>query len=150
MRIKRLSFKGLMAGLLLAVSACTATYQNHGYVPAEEELAEIVVGVDTRATVDDVVGAPTSSALLNDEGYFYVRSRVRTFGARRPEVVERQVLAISFTDQDVVENIETFGLEDGRVIALSRRVTEGGVNNLNFLRQLLGNLGQFDPTDFLN
>lgn len=150
MRVKSLKYKGLLASLLLVLAACSATFKNHGYVPDEDQLSEIVVGVDTRATVDDLVGPPTSQALLNAEGYFYVRSRVRTFGARRPEVVERQVLAISFSEQDVVENIERFGLEDGRVVALSRRVTDGGIKDLSFLRQLLGNIGQFDPSEFLN
>lgn len=150
MHVKSLKIVGVVIGLAIAVSACSATFQNHGYIPPQEDLDEIVVGVDTRATVDDVVGAPTSRTLLQDGGYFYVRSRVRTFGARRPEVVERRVLAISFDDQEVVENIETFGLQDGRVIALSRRVTDGGVDNLTFLRQLLGNLGRFDPGEVFN
>ena len=150
MHVKSRKILGLLGGLLLALSACTATYKNHGYVPLDEDLDEIVIGVDTRATVDDLVGAPTSRALLNDEGYFYVRSRVRTFGARRPEVVERQVLAISFDDQDIVQNIERFGLEDGRVVTLSRRVTDAGISNLSFLRQLLGNLGQVDPSQIFN
>ena len=147
MRTKRLKFTGAVAGVCLLMSACAATFDNHGYVPAEEDLSEIVVGVDTRATVEDLVGTPTSRALLRDEGYYYVRYRVRNFGARRPQVVERQVLAISFAEDGVVQNIERFGLEDGRVITLSRRVTDGGVDNLSFLRQLLGNLGQFDPAD---
>ena len=139
----------ILVGVILAVSlsACSARYRNHGYVPPEEDLAEIVVGVDTRATVDDIVGAPTSTALLQDGGYFYVRSRVRTFGTRRPEIVERQVLAISFSEDDVVKNIERFGLEDGRVVVLSRRVTDSGVDDSTFLRQLLGNIGRFDPAD---
>lgn len=150
MHVKSRKSVGLLAGICLLIAGCTATYKNHGYVPLEEDLAEIVVGVDTRATVEDLVGAPTSRALLNDEGYFYVRSRVKTFGARRPEVVERQVLAISFDGEDVVENIERFGLEDGRVVTLSRRVTDGGISDISFLQQLLGNLGQFDPGSFVN
>jgi outer membrane protein assembly factor BamE (lipoprotein component of BamABCDE complex) len=127
------------------VSACTATYRNHGYIPPEEELQELVVGIDTRASVEDVVGSPTAGGLLEGGDFYYVRSTVKTFGPRRPEVVDRQVLAISFDESGVLRNIESFGLEDGRVVTLSRRVTETSGTNFSFLRQLLGNLGRIGP-----
>lgn len=133
--------------VLTATAACTATYRNHGYVPPQEDLQNIVVGIDTRATVDDVIGPPSTSGLLSDGDYYYVRSRVKNFGARRPEVIERTVLAISFDAADVVQNIETFDLSDGRIVRLSRRVTDNSVEGNGFLRQMLGNIGQFDPSE---
>jgi len=126
----------------LTVAGCAAQYRNHGYVPAQEDLDEIIVGVDTRDTVQQTVGSPTSAGLLNDSGYFYVRSRVRSFAYQRPEVVEREVVAISFDQAGVVENIERFGLEDGQLVVLDRRVTKGGDVSPNFLRQLLGAIGR--------
>lgn len=136
---------GLAISAILLTSACVASYRNHGYIPDEELLSEIVVGVDTRDSVAETVGSPTSSGVLNDSGYYYVRSRVRSFAYTAPQVVERQVLAISFDDGGVVQNIERFGLEDGRVIALERRVTESSVVDRTFLRQLLGSLGRIAP-----
>lgn len=133
--------------VLTATAACTATYRNHGYVPPQEDLQNIVVGIDTRATVDDVIGPPSTAGLLSDGDYYYVRSRVKNFGARRPEVIERTVLAISFDAADVVQNIETFDLSDGRIVRLSRRVTDNSVEGNGFLRQMLGNIGQFDPSE---
>lgn len=133
--------------VLTAAAACTATYRNHGYVPPQEDLQNIVVGIDTRATVDDVIGPPSTAGLLSDGDYYYVRSRVKNFGARRPEVIERTVLAISFDAADVVQNIETFDLSDGRIVRLSRRVTDNSVEGNGFLRQMLGNIGQFDPSE---
>lgn len=135
----------LLAGSL---SACTATYRNHGYVPTEDELAEVVVGIDTRDSVAESVGTPSSGGVLNDSGYYYVRSRVRHTGLRAPEVIERELVAISFSETGVVENIERFGLQDGRTIRLTRRVTESSISNRGFLRQLLGNLGNFSPEQF--
>jgi outer membrane protein assembly factor BamE (lipoprotein component of BamABCDE complex) len=139
----------VVAGLVATVAGCTAIYRDHGYVPTEEDLAEVTVGVDTRDTVAETIGAPTASGVLNDGGYYYVSSRMRHYGATQPRVVERQLVAISFSQRGVVENIERYSLQDGRVIALNRRVTETSVNNTSFLRQLLGNLGNFSPTDAL-
>ena len=132
---------------LSALTACSATYRNHGYVPPEEDLQQLVVGVDTRSTVDDVVGPPSVGGVLGDGNYYYVRKKVREYGMFRPEIVERQVLAISFDDTDAIANIERFGLEDGNVVPLSRRVTDSSVVDNGFLRQMLGNIGNINPAD---
>ena len=130
---------------LLILTACSATYRNHGYVPLEEDLENLVVGVDSRATVDDLIGAPSVSGVLSGGDYYYVRSRIRTYGMYRPEVVERQVLAISFNDDDTIANIERFSLADGQIVPLARRVTDSSVVSAGFLRQLLGNIGNLNP-----
>ncbi len=132
------------------VSACSAQYQNHGYVPTETEMTELIVGVDTRATVDDVVGPPSTSGILGGGDYYYIRSRVKSFGMFRPKEIERQVLAISFNQDDTIANIERFGLERGRIVPLSRRVTDSSVVGNGFLRQMLGNFGKLNPGNFVN
>ncbi len=148
-QLRRMAKFGLALVVIAALSACSTVYRNHGYVPSEAELAEVVVGVDTRDTVAETVGTPSSSGLLNNSGYYYVRSRVRHQGIREPKVVERQLVAISFSSSGVVENIERFELEDGKPIRLTRRVTETSIQNQGLLRQLLGNIGNFDPGQFV-
>ncbi|MEM6480314.1 MAG: outer membrane protein assembly factor BamE [Pseudomonadota bacterium] len=132
------------AALMLALSACSPIYSNHGYIPPQDELDELTVGVDTRATVDDVVGTPSSSGVLSDGDYYYIRTRIKAVGPRKPEVIERQVLAISFTPNDTIANIERFSLADGRVVPLARRVTDSSVEDQGLFQQLLRNVGVFD------
>jgi len=139
----------ITAFLIVGLSGCSATYRDHGYIPSEDELSEIVVGVDTRASVEESVGYPSIAGVLDDGGLYYVESRVRHFGLLKPQVVEREVLAITFTDSQVVQNIERFSLADGQIVPLSRRVTSSSAQNNGFLRQLLGNLGRFSASDFL-
>ena len=134
--------KWITAGAVcLTVGACTPTYKNHGYIPPQEDLDAIIVGVDTRASVEETVGPPSSGGVLNDGGYYYVRSRLWTFGPTAPKEIERQLVAISFDSAGVVNNIERFRLEDGQVVPLTRRVTDTAVSNKSFLRQLIGNIG---------
>ena len=139
----------LVAILVVALSGCTATFRDHGYVPTEDELNEIVVGVDTRAAVESAIGVPGITGVLSDGGLYYIQSRVRHYAYHKPEVIEREVLAISFDQSEVVSNIERFSLADGQIVPLSRRVTSSSVLNNGFLRQLLGNLGRFTAGDFL-
>lgn len=140
--VRNLMILGAAIGVL---SACSAVYRNHGYVPSSEELAEVKVGVDTRDSVIEAVGSPSSSGVLDESGFYYVATRMRHYGARAPEVVSRELVAISFDQRGVVRNIERYGLTDGRVIPLERRVTSSSVEDKTFLRQLLGNIGNFNP-----
>lgn len=130
-----------LAGLL----ACTPLVSNHGYTPTEDALAEILVGVDTRETVADVIGTPSTAGVLQDSGFYYVSHTRETRGARAPQITSREVVAISFDSAGVVTNIERYGLEDGNVVALSRRVTDDNIAGVGFIRQLLGNIGQLGP-----
>ena len=134
--------RGLLSGLvLLALVACTTQFRNHGYVPPEDDLALLEVGRDTRETVAATIGRPSTAGLLNDVGWYYVQSRYKIVGGLAPEEIDRQVVAITFTMEGVVENIERFGLADGQIVAISRRVTTPNVKSQGFLRQLFGNIG---------
>lgn len=134
--------------LALVLVSCSPTFRNHGYIPLDEDLQNLVVGVDTRDTVAASVGRPGVSGILDESGWYYVRSRYRNYAYRVPEEIDRQVLAISFDEQGVVSNIEQFGLERGRVVRLSRRVTTENTQGVGFLRQAFGNLGRINPGDF--
>lgn len=139
----------VLAGVLL-VTGCTRIERSHGYVPTDSELANIEVGRDTRETVSVIVGRPSLSSLRSANGWYYVRSDYETFLFREPDEVNREVVAILYSDTGTVANIERFGLEEGRVIALSRRVTDSNVSGISFLRQLLGNVGNFRLQDFVD
>ena len=139
-RVLKLAILGL---LMVVIAACSPVFRNHGYVPADDELAQIEVGKDTRETLAPLIGRPSAAAVLNDTGWYYVQSRWKHTGARPPKEIDRQVVAITFDDKGVVENVERFGLEGGKVIALSRRVTTSNIKGVSFLRQLLGSLGNF-------
>ncbi len=143
--------RNIGAAVLLCASlaACTATFRNHGYVPLEEDLSQITVGVDTRDTVSELVGTPSSAGVLNEGGYYYVQSRVRHFAWQKPEIIDRQVVAISFTNAGIVENIGRYTLQEGQVVPLARRITRNG-QDVSFIRKLVANLGSFSAGDFIN
>ena len=143
----RMTLAVLVLGL---VAACSNIERKHGYVPEDVDLNQIVVGVDTKETVADIVGRPTASGVLASGGWYYVSSKFREYGIRERVEVDRQVVAISFTEDGTVENIERFGLQDGKVIAISRRVTDSNIKGVSFLRQLFGSLGNFAADQFVN
>ena len=144
------AFRNLLILAFVAVlAACAPVYRNHGYVPPDSDLAKVVVGQTSMDQLEGLIGRPSAQGLLTGAGWYYVGSRWRNFGALPPQEVVREVVAISFAPSGVVSNIERFGQERGRVVVLSRRVTEGSVTEVSFIRQLLGNLGNFQAGDFI-
>lgn len=138
----------LGGGLVLA--GCTAIYRDHGYVPLDEDLAQIEVGKTSREQVAELVGRPASSGVLEGSGWYYVGSRWKYLGGRAPQEIDRQVVAISFDDKGSVSNVERFGLEAGEVVVLSRRVTDSNIKGVTFVRQLMGSLGRVSAGQILD
>jgi outer membrane protein assembly factor BamE (lipoprotein component of BamABCDE complex) len=134
----------VLVGAIASLAACTPQYRNHGYIPTEDDLAAVQVGLDTRETVLELIGTPTAGGVLSGSDYYYVSSRFRHFGWLEPQEITREVLAVSFDAAGIVQNIERFGLEDGQVVSLSRRVTDDNIRDTTFIRQLMGNIGNFD------
>lgn len=128
---------------------CSATYRNHGYVPSEDELAALELGIDTRDSVIEAVGAPGFGGVLDSSAFYYVQTRVKNEMFYKPTSVDRQVVAISFDSAGRLRNVERFGLEDGQIVPLARRVTDNSVQNNGLVRQLLRNLGNFNPAGAL-
>lgn len=141
---------GAFALLVALLAACTALYQDHGYIPRDVDLEQVIVGESTREDVAKAVGRPSSTGLLTGGAWYYVGSRFRHYGPREPQEIDRQVVAISFDEGGTVENVERFGLEKGQVVVLSRRVTDSNIKGLSFLRQLLGNIGNISAGQLLN
>jgi len=130
-----------MALSLVLLASCSAIYRTHGHAPSDFELEDVIVGIDTQESLEGTIGRPGSTGVLQDSDWYYVQSRWRHYGWKAPEETEREVVAIRFDEEGVVENVERFGLQDGRAVVLSRRVTDSNIRGIGFLRQLLGNIG---------
>lgn len=134
---------------LVALAACSTLDDSHGYVPDDALLAQVEVGRDTKDTVARILGRPTTSGIIDDLGWYYVKSDYERFLWRAPVEVNREVVAVSFAENGQVANVERYGLEDGQVVALSRRVTTSNTRGIGFLRQLFSNIGNLNAGQFV-
>lgn len=136
-----------LAGALLAAAGCQTIHENHGYTPTEDELRQVRVGVHDRYDVEDAIGPPSSVGMRGGGDWYYISSAVEKYAYRQPKVVDRQVVRISFSGNGIVRNIERFGMEDGKVVALNRRITDPSVSGFSFMGQLFRNVGRIDAED---
>jgi len=140
----------VLGAMVVLTTACARLENGHGYVPEPSSLQSIVVGRDTKTIVNLTIGQPGTRGIVDDLGWYYVRSDYERFLWRAPVEVDRQVVAITFDETGVVRNVERFGLEEGQVVVLSRRVTDSNTQGIGLLTQVFGNIGQLDASSFLD
>lgn len=148
-RIKARAVRAAAIGVFLATAACNPVYTNHGYIPTDLELAQIQIGA-SREEVQQVLGRPSAEGMLNADAWYYVQGRWKLTGINAPRELDREVVAISFDSQGRVTNIERYGMEHGRVVVLSRRVTSSNVQGNSAIKQIFGNVGRLDAEDLFN
>ena len=136
--------------VMATLAACGGQYRNHGYMPLAEDVDALIVGVDTRDSIIQVMGVPTTGGVLTEEAMYYVRSRVHHKGYVKPNEIQRDVLVLSFDKNQILRNVERFGIEKGKLIRLEHRVTEAPGGDRSVLQQIIGSIGGFNPNSIVN
>jgi outer membrane protein assembly factor BamE (lipoprotein component of BamABCDE complex) len=126
----------------LALSACSSVASYQGYQAIDQRPADVKVGADTRSTVLAKLGSPTTTSTFDKDVWFYM-SQIRTQTSfYNPKVIKRDVVAISFDhDTEQVKSVNTYTLQDGRVIAYNKRETPTRGREMTVLEQLVGSIG---------
>ena len=138
-----------MCVLFCLLASCTAVYRNHGYTPNDVSLSKILIGIDTRASIEEALGSPAISDLAENNSMYFISSRWEHYGISQPKPILRQIVAIKFDTSNMLANVSRYELSDGKVIVISRRITAGGAKEISFIKQLMGNVGRFDAQDLL-
>lgn len=122
-------------------TACTPIRQYHGYFPDEAQPNEIEPGSDTRSTVLARLGTPSTKSVFDTDTWFYISSTQENFAFFKPKIAERKVVAISFGEDDVVDELVEYDADDGEVLQYAARETPTRGRELGLLEQLFGNVG---------
>jgi len=133
----------LFGAVLVAagLSACAPVRDVRGYVPDEEKVADIKVGQDTKTTVQQKLGTPSSTAAFGDPTWYYISIEQERYAFLTPDVTKREILAIQFSGDGKVAELRNYGIEDGQVVSLVDRETPSRGKELSFLQQVFGNIG---------
>ena len=138
---------GPVVGLSLGLAGCAPTIQQEGNVPDADQVVQINPGIDDKNRVTQLLGSPSSVSAFQDRTWYYISRRTEQTAFFDPQVVEQEVLAVSFDSQNIVQDMKVYGLEDGRMVAMVARTTPTHGNDLTIVQQILGNLGRFNNPD---
>lgn len=135
------------------VLSCTPVVNQRGYLPDPIGEAAIKSGTDTKTTVQDRLGDPSTQATFGGDTWYYISSVERQISFFDPRVENRSIMAVRFDKDSKVVDIRHYGLKDGHVVAFETRETPARGRELTFLQQLfnatpgvpLGNLPGQQP-----
>ena len=134
--------KYLFIVLVFLSASCSPIVENRGYVFDEKLLDQIKVNETISNDVMDILGSPSTTSAIDASTWYYVYSKAETVAFYHPKVTDRKVLAVSFGDDNKVNNLKYYGLEEGKIISYVDRTTPTRGRELTVLQQLFGNLGR--------
>jgi len=122
---------------------CAKSVETRGYLMDESLVSEIRPGVDNRASVLAALGTPTVPGTFDDENWYYVTRTQESWAFFRPDVVDNQVLQVSFDQSGNVKEIARAGMEAAREISPVGDRTPTRGKELGFFEQIFSNIGRF-------
>ncbi len=123
-----------LVGLMLI--GCTPVVSQRGYLADPAGEASIKVGADTKTTIQQRLGDPSTSATFGGDTWYYISSTEKTIAFFDPIVLNRAVMAVRFDKDGKVTDLTHYGLRDGHVIAFEGRTTPTPGREMTFLQQL--------------
>lgn|GEM_PF-185663 len=142
----------LSAGLILAATAvlagCSRDIEHRGYQVRAQDMQKLRIGM-TQEEVRGALGSPSTTATVQQQGdsFYYISSRIKTSAFLDNEELDRQILAVRFSQLNQVQSFGQYTLQDGKVIDMNSRETPSRGRELTILQQMFGNIGNFTPND---
>jgi outer membrane protein assembly factor BamE (lipoprotein component of BamABCDE complex) len=129
----RLLTLSVSAALLLG---CAPVVSQRGYLPDPVSEASVRIGTDTKTTIQQRLGDPSTQATFGTDSWYYISSVEKQVAFFDPRVETRSILAVHFDKEGRVADIRHFGLKDGHVVIFETRETPAKGKELTFLQQL--------------
>ncbi|PHR54249.1 MAG: cell envelope protein SmpA [Robiginitomaculum sp.] len=138
------SIKALLLGtsLCVSMSACTPITRSHGFIAAKESPGDVESGIDSKTTVLAKYGSPSTTGVFEKDTWYYLSEFRQQLGFLQPKTQTRSITAIRFSDEGIVDNVDTYTLEDGKFVSLVGRSTPTRGKELSVLEQLVGTVGR--------
>lgn len=139
------SYAGRFTLILLLTAftgGCSPIMHRQGKLPEKEEIEKIVQGVHTREDVIKILGSPTAQSTFDKKVWYYISKLTSQEAFFEPKVLDQQVLAISFDNKGLVQEITKRDLSDKQDINYVERITETEGHSGSLASQVFGNFGR--------
>ena len=144
-RNKVLGLQKTAAGMALAallVAGCAKDIEPRGNLPPPEALAKLAPGEQTRQDVQGILGTPATTAIFDDENWYYISAHTTQYAFYPNHELDRTVYVVSFDQRGILSGVRKLNLEDGQNVTPEERSTPTKGREVGILEQLLGNVGR--------
>jgi outer membrane protein assembly factor BamE (lipoprotein component of BamABCDE complex) len=115
---------------------CTPVVNQRGYLQDADVEASIDIGTDTKTTIQQRLGYPSTQATFNADAWYYISSIEKQVAFFSPTIQSRAILAVYFDKDGKVADLKHYNLQDGHVVAFESRTTPTHGREITFLQQL--------------
>ncbi|OYW22226.1 MULTISPECIES: outer membrane protein assembly factor BamE [unclassified Sphingomonas] len=125
----------------VSLSGCARLKGHQGYVVDVDLVNSVQPGVDTRASVAQVLGKPTFTSTFDEREWYYVSRDTKFYAYNNPKVRDQMVLRVRFDDKGVVSAVDRTGVEQVASINPYGKTTPTLGRSRTFFQDLFGNIG---------
>jgi len=122
--------------LCALIAGCAPVVSQRGYLQDLDTEASIDTANDTKTTIQQRLGYPSTEATFTNDAWYYISSVERQVAFFHPTVESRAILAVYFDKNGKVTDLKHYTLDDGHVVAFETRQTPSRGRELTFLQQL--------------
>ena len=88
-------------------------------------------------------GRRPRSGTFDPNTWYYIGARTEKTAFFRPDTVERKVVVVKFDEAGTVADVHELDQNAGKEVELVERTTPTAGRDMNFIEQMLGNVGRF-------
>jgi len=133
----------LVGALLPMLSGCETIIDQRGFAPTPGSLEKLEIGSQSREDVVRLIGSPSAVATFNPNTWYYISQKQETYAFFKPEILDQNVLQLTFNESGRLQAMKKYELSDGRDIEMVSRITPTAGKELTVLEQIMGNVGRF-------
>ncbi|HJW39784.1 MAG TPA: outer membrane protein assembly factor BamE [Rhizomicrobium sp.] len=128
----------LVLAAMALLGGCTPVVNQRGYLPDPDAEKKISIGKDTKTSIQQALGYPSTEATFAQAGdaWYYVTAVEKQIAFFQATVQSRAILAVYFDKDGKVTDLKHYSLRDGHIVAFEARETPAKGRELTFLQQL--------------
>ncbi len=128
----------LVLAAMAVLGGCTPVVNQRGYLPDPDAEKKVTVGKDTKTSIQQDLGFPSTYATFSQAGdaWYYITAVEKQVAFFNASVRSRSILAVYFDKDGKVTDMKHYSLHDGHIVAFESRETPAKGRELTFLQQL--------------
>jgi outer membrane protein assembly factor BamE (lipoprotein component of BamABCDE complex) len=125
----------------LFLAGCGGTVIRQGHLFQDEDVNQIKAGMGKDQVVL-ALGSPDHQSAAGGGAYYYISTTAnQSMAFMTPQVTDRRVVAIYFSNKERVEQVANYGLKDGKVFDFIKRETPSYSRDQGLLKELFRDIG---------
>lgn len=126
--------------LLTTLQACESQITSHGNLIEASDLNKLEIGQTSRQEVLSLFGPASFEGAFDDSRLYYNNKKVEAVIAGRPETIERQLVVLSFDENNILQTLEIRDKStDKEIVKLDSKTPTPG-DTLTVIDQIFSNL----------